>query len=62
MNNYFSIGIDAKIALQFHEKRNQNPEMFTNQTVNKMWYAKLGSMAMFDGCPNLSNEVTLEVY
>jgi diacylglycerol kinase (ATP) len=38
LNNYFSIGIDAKIALQFHEKRNSNPEMFKNQTVNKMWY------------------------
>lgn len=63
LNNYFSIGIDAKIALQFHEKRNSNPEMFKNQTVNKMWYGALGSQAVLtmDGCAKLSTEVALEI-
>jgi diacylglycerol kinase (ATP) len=28
MNNYFSVGMDAKIVLEFHLKREENPEQF----------------------------------
>ncbi|KYQ90492.1 diacylglycerol kinase [Tieghemostelium lacteum] len=42
MNNYFSIGIDAQIALGFHLARNANPQLFTGRTVNKLWYSKIG--------------------
>jgi hypothetical protein len=31
MTNYLSIGSDASIALDFHRKRNENPELFTSQ-------------------------------
>ena len=41
MNNYFSIGADAKIALEFHEAREQNPAAFSSQTLNKIEYAKV---------------------
>ncbi|EGG18313.1 diacylglycerol kinase [Cavenderia fasciculata] len=42
MNNYFSIGLDAHIALGFHEARNANPKLFIGRTINKMWYGKIG--------------------
>ncbi|GAM26388.1 hypothetical protein SAMD00019534_095630 [Acytostelium subglobosum LB1] len=42
MNNYFSIGLDADIALGFHEARNANPHLFKGRVINKLWYGKIG--------------------
>eukprot|EP01133_Synstelium_polycarpum_P015951 gene15951-18965_t len=42
MNNYFSIGLDASIALGFHEARSSNPKLFSGRTINKIWYGKIG--------------------
>ena len=42
MNNYFSIGTDAKIALDFHLAREKNPALFSSQAMNKMRYVEVG--------------------
>ncbi|TPX51569.1 diacylglycerol kinase (ATP) [Synchytrium endobioticum] len=41
-NNYFSVGADARIALDFHRVRESQPHFFRNRFVNKGWYALLG--------------------
>lgn len=43
MNNYFGIGIDAKITLDFHQKREEHPEKCRSRAKNYMWYGVLGS-------------------
>ena len=44
MNNYFGIGIDAKIALDFHNKREEQPAgRPRSRAKNYIWYGMLGS-------------------
>jgi len=50
MNNYFGIGIDAKISLDFHHKREEHPEKCRSRTRNYMWYGVLGSKQWLHVC------------
>ncbi len=60
MNNYFSIGADAKIALEFHEERQKNPGAFSSPYVNKIEYAKnFGDELFKKSCKNLANEISV---
>jgi len=61
VNNYFSIGVDAKIALKFHTKREEHPERFSSRGMNKWFYAKYGAQAILDGCPNLKEHAKVEL-
>jgi len=42
LNNYFGIGVDAQISLNFHKKREASPHLFTSRFINKVWYASSG--------------------
>ncbi|RZC75223.1 hypothetical protein C5167_050702 [Papaver somniferum] len=48
MNNYCGIGCDAKVALDIHNLREENPEKFYNQFMNKVLYAREGAKSMMD--------------
>ncbi|XP_019486591.1 PREDICTED: diacylglycerol kinase kappa [Hipposideros armiger] len=43
MNNYFGIGLDAKISLEFNTRRDEHPGQYNTRLKNKMWYGLLGS-------------------
>ncbi|XP_028316240.1 diacylglycerol kinase theta [Gouania willdenowi] len=42
MNNYFGIGIDAELSLDFHLAREDEPDKFTSRFHNKSMYVKVG--------------------
>ncbi|XP_076811636.1 diacylglycerol kinase delta-like isoform X2 [Clavelina lepadiformis] len=42
MNNYIGIGLDAKITLDFHRKREENPKK-CSRTKNRVWYGMLAT-------------------
>ncbi|WOK99666.1 diacylglycerol kinase 1 [Canna indica] len=48
MDNYLGIGCDAKVALDIHNLREENPEKFYNQLINKMLYAREGAKNLMD--------------
>ncbi|XP_028967107.1 diacylglycerol kinase eta [Galendromus occidentalis] len=61
MNNYFGIGLDAKIALEFHNKREEHPEKCRSRTKNLMWYGVLGGRELLNKTyKNLEQRVHLE--
>eukprot|EP00057_Strongylocentrotus_purpuratus_P013152 XP_011667626.1 PREDICTED: diacylglycerol kinase eta [Strongylocentrotus purpuratus] len=61
MNNYFGIGLDAKITLDFHNKREEHPEKCRSRTKNIMWYGMLGTKELVHRTyRNLEQKVQLE--
>ncbi|RHY10900.1 hypothetical protein DYB25_004832 [Aphanomyces astaci] len=41
------IGVDAQVALEFHEKRERSPSLFVNQFINKLWYSRAGGSVLW---------------
>lgn len=48
LNNYLGVGCDAKVALDIHNLREENPEKFYNQFMNKVLYAREGAKSIMD--------------
>ncbi|GFY87491.1 diacylglycerol kinase 2 [Actinidia rufa] len=62
MMNYLGIGCDAKVAYEFHVTREENPDKFYSQFLNKLRYAKEGARDIMDRtCADLPWQVWLEV-
>ncbi|KAK7867599.1 hypothetical protein R5R35_005292 [Gryllus longicercus] len=63
MNNYFGIGIDADLCLDFHNAREENPSKFISRLHNKGVYVKMGLRKMVGRkmCKDLHKEIRLEV-
>jgi len=61
MCNYLGIGVDAAVALDFHEMRERRPDLFISQLVNKLWYLRWGTLHCVRGsCMDIAKKMTLE--
>eukprot|EP00928_Gymnodinium_smaydae_P078635 TRINITY_DN62745_c0_g1_i1.p1 TRINITY_DN62745_c0_g1~~TRINITY_DN62745_c0_g1_i1.p1 ORF type:complete len:553 (-),score=61.26 TRINITY_DN62745_c0_g1_i1:376-1950(-) len=61
MCNYFGIGVDAAVALDFHMLRERSPHLFFSRMVNKLWYFQSGTINVFrKACSRLSTNIYLE--
>ncbi|KAM8707223.1 hypothetical protein ACLKA7_011336 [Drosophila subpalustris] len=63
MNNYFGIGIDADLCLDFHNAREENPNQFNSRLRNKGYYVKMGLRKIVGRktVKDLQKELKLEV-
>ncbi|XP_047292916.1 diacylglycerol kinase epsilon isoform X6 [Homo sapiens] len=62
MNNYFSVGPDALMALNFHAHREKAPSLFSSRILNKAVYLFYGTKdCLVQECKDLNKKVELEL-
>ncbi|TMW62502.1 hypothetical protein Poli38472_005120 [Pythium oligandrum] len=60
LNNYLGVGVDAQVALEFHEQRERSPGLFMSQFVNKLWYSQFGAKNfLVRTCAGLPSKMSL---
>jgi len=59
--NYFSVGVDARIAHRFHHARESNPRLFFAQCFNQMLYGCFAARQLCDSLPPVNAYVDLYV-
>lgn len=61
MCNYFGLGVDAAVALDFHQMRERLPHLFFSRVVNKLWYMTSGATTLMENrCKLIGSKVKLE--
>lgn len=62
MNNYFSVGPDALMALNFHAHREKTPSLFSSRILNKAVYFFYGTKdCLVQECKDLDKFIELEL-
>jgi diacylglycerol kinase (ATP) len=63
MNNYFGLGLDADICLDFHMAREENPNKFNSRIQAKGYYLKTGLRKIMKkgGLKDFTRDIVLEV-
>jgi diacylglycerol kinase (ATP) len=59
--NYFSLGVDARIAQRFHQARESNPRLFCAQSVNQLVYGCCAGRQLCDCLPPIDAYADLYV-